>query len=575
MKNLSLAIQDFRDARRHAALEQIMARLTGKSSSLLSYEEVRSQLKARSSRHVGLRDIPLDAIVGSVGRYTDFTRSFLPRRDTDAQRWTRVQMAVNELEGVPPIEVYKIGEAYFVRDGNHRVSVARQMEAPTIQAYVTEIETRVPLSPDTQPDELIIKAEYTDFLEQTNLDMLRPGADLSTTAPGRYSTLLDHIHVHQYFMGRDQQRDIAYEDAVGHWYDHVYMPVIQIIRERGILRDFPQRTETDLYLWLSEHRAELEEALGWEVETIEAADDLVARYSSRTYRVVARIGERLWDAVTPDELDPGPAPGQWRQEREQALAGEGLFADILVSISGQEAGWHALDQALHVAQREGGQVRGLHVVATITEAEQEQAHAVRDEFTRRCQSARVPGKLVIEAGKVARKICERSRWTDLVVLSLSHPPAPQPVARLSSGLHTVIRRCPRPILAVPGPGVALHHALLAYDGSPKADEALFVATYLAGRWGCQLTVLGVQENGDGASAALGQATDYLNGHDIQATYVQEHGQTAQRVLKTAEEHHCDLILMGGYGHSPMIEAVLGSAVDKVLRNSQLPILVCR
>ncbi len=164
------AVQDFREARRQAVREQLMAHLTGKAADLLSYDEVREKLKARGSKPLGLKDIPLDAIVGSVGRYADFTRSFLPKVDSDRERWARVQVANADLTGLPPIEAYQIGEAYFVRDGNHRVSVARQLGAPTIQAYVTEIETRVPLTADVQPDDLILKAEYADFLEKTRLD---------------------------------------------------------------------------------------------------------------------------------------------------------------------------------------------------------------------------------------------------------------------------------------------------------------------------------------------------------------------------------------------------------------------
>jgi len=174
-----------------------MARLTGRSADLLSYEEVRQKLKVKGMGKWGLEDIPLDAIVGSVGRYTDFTRSFLPRQDSDEERWARVKVAVTDLGGLPPIEVYQIGQAYLVRDGNHRVSVARQVAATHIQAYVTEVRTKVPLLPDTQPDDLILKAEYTDFLERTRLDELRPEADLSVTVPGQYQALEEHIEVHR------------------------------------------------------------------------------------------------------------------------------------------------------------------------------------------------------------------------------------------------------------------------------------------------------------------------------------------------------------------------------------------
>lgn len=573
--SFSSAVQDFRHARRQAAMEQIMARLTGRSVNLLSYEEVRQKLKARESAGWRLKEVPLDAIVGSVGRYTDFTRSFLPRHDSDEERWARVKVAVTDLGGLPPVKVYQIGQAYFVLDGHHRVSVARQVGATHIEAYVTQIRTKVPLSPDTQPDDLILKAEYADFLERTHLDELRPGANLSVTAPGQYQVLEEHIEVHRYFMGLEQQREIPYEEAVGHWYDEVYLPVVQVIRERGILRDFPGRTETDLYLWVSEHWTELKEELGWEIRPEKAAADLAAQFSPRPHRVVARVSEKLLDAMMPDELQAGPPPGEWRKEHLTARRDDRLFADILVAINGEEAGWHALEQALEVARREGARLHGLHVVPSETQRKSEGAQAVQAEFNRRCEAAGIPGKLALEVGKVPRKICQRALWTDLVVLSLNYPPAPQPMARLGSGWSTLLRRCPSPVLAVPESSSSLSRALLAYDGSPKAAEALFVATYLAGRWQIPLVVVTAIETGHTTSDTLGHAQSYLEAHGVQAEFVKESGPVAEAILRTADEHQSDLIIMGGYGLSPVLEVVLGSAVDQILRASRRPMLVCR
>jgi len=573
--SLRSAVLDFRRARRQASMEQIMARLTGRSAALLSYEEVRQKLKAKSMGKWGLEEIPLDAIVGSVGRYADFTRSFLPRQDSDEQRWARVKVAQTGLGGLPPIQVYQIGDAYFVLDGNHRVSVARQVGAPTIQAYVTEVRTKVPLSPDTQSDDLILKAEYADFLERTRLDELRPEADLDVTAPGQYQALEEHIEVHRYFMGLEQKREIPYEEAVGHWYDEVYWPVVQVIRQRGILRDFPGRTATDLYLWVSEHRAELEQALGWEISTEDAAADLAAQFSPRPQRVVARVSEKLLDAVTPDEIEAGPPPGQWRKERLATRQHDRLFADILVPVSGEEVGWHALEQALVVARREGARLHGLHVVPSEVQRDSEAAQAVQAEFNRRCEAADIPGRLVLDVGRVPRKICERARWNDLVVLSLSYPPAPQAIARLGSGLSTLLRRCPRPVLTVPGSSSNLGRALLAYGGSPKSHEALFVAAYLSGKWNIPLVVVTVIEPGRTTADTLARAQKYLEAHGVQATFVKESGPVAEAILKTADQHESDLIIMGGYGLGPVLEVVLGSAVDQILRASRRPMLICR
>lgn len=250
------ALEDFRRARLKASLQDVMARLTGASTELLSYEDIRKQLKAVESPVKHLKEIPLDAVVGSVGRYHDFTKEFLPRSDSDKQRWTSVKTAMLSQRGVPPIEVYQLGEAYFVRDGNHRVSVAKEMDFKTIEAYVTLVHSVVPFSPGIDPAELIIKAEYADFLRKTEFHQLRPEADFGVSVPGQYEVLLDHIEVHQYFMGLDLKRHIPYDEAAEHWYDLVYKPTTEMLRERGILQAFPNRTATDMYVYLAKHREE-------------------------------------------------------------------------------------------------------------------------------------------------------------------------------------------------------------------------------------------------------------------------------------------------------------------------------
>ena len=141
------AVNDFVAARQQAAMQAVMARLTGKSNELLSYEEVARKLKLSQGAETGRHDIPLDAIVGSVGRYSDFSRSFLPLQDSDRTRWVGVKTAMDSLTGVPPIDVYKVGEVYFVRDGNHRVSVAHALKWSFIDAEVVRVRTDAALDP--------------------------------------------------------------------------------------------------------------------------------------------------------------------------------------------------------------------------------------------------------------------------------------------------------------------------------------------------------------------------------------------------------------------------------------------
>ncbi|RMF03153.1 MAG: universal stress protein, partial [Chloroflexi bacterium] len=293
--NPNRAMADFREARRKAKMQDIMARIKGQPADLLSFDDVSQNFRLEGGSALGVQDIPLDSIVGSVGRYHDFNRQFLPRRDGLARRWTNVQRGAEGLVGLPPIEAYKIGDVYFVVDGNHRVSVARQMESPAIQGKVTEFKTRIPISPEDSPDEIIIKSEYATFLEKTNLDHWRPGTDFSVTAPGRMWVLNTQIEAFRFLKMQESGQDIPYPDAVTRWHDEVYLPVIEAIRENGILRDFPGRTETDLYLWIFQHRAEMEAQLGWDVNLEAAALNLIAEQSDSAERVVARGSEKLLD----------------------------------------------------------------------------------------------------------------------------------------------------------------------------------------------------------------------------------------------------------------------------------------
>jgi nucleotide-binding universal stress UspA family protein len=526
------AAQDFRRLRRKAVLEELLGKLRGTQSELVPYEEVRRRLRTSSEISRKRQEIPLDRIVGSVGRYRDFTRSFLPKSDSDEARWSRVRMAMESPQGVPPIEVYELGSVYFVKDGNHRVSIAKQMGLPTIEAYVTKIRSNLALEPSDSPRDIVLKAEHAAFMAETHLDKSRPDDGLRLSEIGQYDKLLEHIEVHRYFMGLEQQREIPFEEAAAHWYDTVYLPVARLIRELGILRDFPNRNEADLYLWLAEHRALLEQELGWPVKPEAALLDLARR-----------------------DIPPTPT--------EQTL-----FDDILVALPENESGWFGLDFALEVARRERARLYGLHVVPS--ERERGEGERLRERFATRCREAGVEGALAVAVGEVAATILTRSRWVDLIALSLSHPPSEQPLARLSNGLSTILKRSSRPVLAVP-PGAHLtSRVLLAFDGSPKACEALSVAAYLMGAWGLLLEVLTV-----GSSAKpLEQAAHYLETRGLSATLHHERGSVAERIVARVSDSDVGLVVMGGYSRKNLLEMALGSSVDGVLRARCCAVLVC-
>ncbi len=571
------AINDFQEARRAADLQRIVARLRGKSADLIPYEEVRRRLHARTLAERGVQDVPLDAIIGSVGRYTDFTRTFLPTRDSDRDRWARVHWASQKTAGLPPVELYKVGDAYFVKDGHHRISVARQMGAKHIEAYVTEVQTDVPLTPETTIEDLVLKGEYADFLAKTQLKRLRPEADLTLTVAGGYDKLLEHIAVHRYFMGLEQQREIPYEEAVAHWYDTVYLPVVQAIRERGLLRYFPGRTEADLYLWLMEHRAELSRRLGWEVGLDEAVEHLASHEGEQSlFARVARVGRRFLERLMPDALESGPPAGQWRRNWIEAHGYPVLFYEILVPVSGNEEDWAVLDEAVEIARLEEGTLRGLYVVSTEEERTDERVAAVRQAFLRRCEAGGVRGELAVAVGDPPHQVIyERSRWCDLVALRLNHPPGEGALQRLASPFRTLLRRIPRPVLVVPGEARKPQRILLAYDGSPKAREALYVVAYAAGRWAAEVLILTVAEAGVDASQAQREAKRYFHKRGVQASFRTASGDAAEIILEIARAESFDLIALGGYGAPALVEVVIGSTVDALLRRSRLPMLLCR
>jgi nucleotide-binding universal stress UspA family protein len=551
------ALYQFRRARRRASVNRVLSRIAGQERPLLAYDEVRKKLHAIEVPTAELREIPLTAIVGSVGRYNDFTREFLPIQDSDEQRWVRVRLAMTGLSGVPPIEVYQIGDAYFVRDGNHRVSVARELGNTAIQAYVTPVQTRVPFTPDADPSALILAAEYTEFLERTGLDRLRPDADLGVTVPGRYEALLDHIEVHRYYLGLDRGGEVAYPDAVASWYDTIYTPVIETIRATGLLRGFERRTETDLYLWLSEHRARLEEETGFQLSSTAIAEGVAGETRlppARREQVLSRVAE-------------GEAPA--------TPSAPSLAATILVALSGGPGGWQALEQALTIAEREGSQLYGLHVlpVARFDEPIPAGTLALRERFLARCAERGVGAQFAVAYGRPAEVVLERAVWTDLVVVGLRHPPGQGLPARLGSGYLQLLRASPRPLVAVPSEARRLERAVLAYDGSPRAQEALFATAYVAARWRVRFAVVSVADAASSADAHLGRARLYLERYGIDADYLAERGGVTRAILGVAEDHRADMILLGSYRYSRWIESVIGGVVEGVMMGSELPVLV--
>jgi uncharacterized ParB-like nuclease family protein len=245
------AIQDFDSARARAFRRSLGSILTGRATRLRSIEPQLRAAGLEGRSFGGVREIPVAKIVGSVapeGKAADFDPEFMPVNRRMRERWTRIYLAMVEGDELPPIDVYKVDENYYVIDGHHRVSVARNLGRPMINARVIEVKTRAPLDPDVDPETMLRAAEYAAFLETTQLHRSRPEARLECSRLGRYDEILTHILGHGYFMSLELHRPVPLPEAAASWYDHVYHPIAEAIRTHNVLDQLPGWTEADVYV---------------------------------------------------------------------------------------------------------------------------------------------------------------------------------------------------------------------------------------------------------------------------------------------------------------------------------------
>src|SRR5512133_1183229 len=199
---------DFSRARFKAFLNRVRSVVEGRPTTLLSYDEVKSALHVGGPIYRGVRTVRVDEIVGSLNRYQEFDRAFLPTEDQARSRWQSVDRAFYQDISLPPVLLYKVGQVYFVVDGHHRVSVAREQGQEFIEAEIRECATKVNITPELRPEDLVILGEKVHFLERTHLDDLRPDSRIRLTIPDGFDRMLQHIAVHRYCMCLDLKRDV-------------------------------------------------------------------------------------------------------------------------------------------------------------------------------------------------------------------------------------------------------------------------------------------------------------------------------------------------------------------------------
>jgi hypothetical protein len=228
-----------------------------------------------------MRTVPIDRIVGSEGRYRDFNKYFLPKSDHLKSRWVRVDEAHIRDIILPPIQLYEIGGVYFVRDGNHRVSVARSQGIEMIDAEVISLSSEITIEPSMTTDDLrekIIGLEKKAFYEKTGFGKYTHCYDLDFSMPGRYDVIYNHILVHKYYLNQGVPAEIPFSEAMISWYNHVYEPIIKIIKDERLYFNFPGRTPADLYVWIVKHWDFLKKKYGIQYSIPDAARDFSQKY---------------------------------------------------------------------------------------------------------------------------------------------------------------------------------------------------------------------------------------------------------------------------------------------------------
>ncbi len=259
------AESDFARARNKALFNEIQHLLTPEEAAMISLKAVRKVIKTQSETYIGMKVIPINKIVGSEGRYRDFDNQFFPKRSIIKERWEHVDEAVIKDIVLPPIKVYELGGLYFVRDGNHRVSVAKSKGVEFIDAEVVSLQTEIKLSPARTLNGMmkqIISYEKRNFYFETNFGDITDYWVLDFSTAGQYDVIYNHILTHKYFINQNQTEEIPMEDAILSWFNNVYLPVVTTIQKYKIMKYFRKNTISDLYVWIITFYDELKKKFG-------------------------------------------------------------------------------------------------------------------------------------------------------------------------------------------------------------------------------------------------------------------------------------------------------------------------
>lgn len=264
--------------------------------SLLPLAEVTNRLKIVSQAYAGMREIPVERIVGSVDRSVDFDRFFRPRNRGDLKkRLDSLKVAFKD-QAMPPISVYEASDLYFVSDGHHRVALARREGVDFLDAEVTALHLSSQLTPDVDVQQLIHTEQHRRFMERTQLLARHPEAKIEFSRPIGYGELLDIMEAHAYDLSRRRGELVPTDEASADWYATSWTPAQEAIAASGLPTRLWFKTLSDMYLWTFQKRREL--------RTVDRNADWTAAATARAHEPVQRahfeIARRERRAPLPD-----------------------------------------------------------------------------------------------------------------------------------------------------------------------------------------------------------------------------------------------------------------------------------
>mgnify|MGYP007069877778 CR=1 FL=1 len=285
--------EDFSKARHKALFNEVQHFLNPDEATLISFSDIKKLLKPANEVYKGMQIIPVKLIVGSEGRYQDFDNRFFPKSMHLKARWEHIDMAhINDI-ALPPISLYELGGVYFVRDGNHRVSVAKAKGIEFIDAEVVSLQSEIKLKPGDSLKKMtkqVINYEKRVFYGETGFGDVTDFWNLDFSVPGQYDVIYNHILTHKYYINMNKTDEIGMDKAMQSWFLTVYLPVINVINKYHIMKYFRKRTKSDLYVWLIKYWDELKQKFGNDISLDDLAIPFLKKYGERTFgRFASRI----------------------------------------------------------------------------------------------------------------------------------------------------------------------------------------------------------------------------------------------------------------------------------------------